>query len=424
MQVGIAMFVTDKTVHPAELGALAEARGFDSLFVPEHTHIPLSRLTPHPRGPLQEHYKRTLDPFVALTAAAAATTSLLVGTGVCLVPERDPIILAKEVATLDLVSGGRFLFGVGAGWNVDEMQNHGTDPSSRFRLMRERVEAMKAIWTQDEASYHGELVDFDPIWEWPKPVQKPHPPVLMGGGGPRVLDRVLDYADGWVPNAQPFEVLAPRYDELQRRAAVAADEDRRVRVLGRLWPAPDPVEVDVAAVVGGLLFGPDRLHRLDALAHQTEAAAGVGAVICHLLEVPTRTDAEQEAAAGEQVEARHLLGGDDRVTLDDQADRGPDPQALGSGSGRRQGDEGVVEARVLAWQLAAGRIGRRSAGRDVGVLGREQGLEAPFLDHPAHLRRLDHLVGREPADPEVQSSTSHSSGRMKPLLATPPPRNS
>jgi probable F420-dependent oxidoreductase len=213
------MFVTDETLHPAELGALVEAHGFDSLFVPEHTHIPLSRLTPYPRGPLPEHYKRTLDPFVALTAAAAATTRLLVGTGVCLVPQRDPIILAKQVATLDLLSGGRFLFGVGAGWNVDEMQNHGTDPSTRFKLMRERVEAMKAIWTQEEASYHGELVDFDPIWSWPKPVQKPHPPVLMGGGGPKVLDRVLDYADGWVPNAQPLEVLAARNDELQRRAA-------------------------------------------------------------------------------------------------------------------------------------------------------------------------------------------------------------
>jgi probable F420-dependent oxidoreductase len=268
MQVGIAMFVTDETLHPAELGALVEAHGFDSLFVPEHTHIPLSRLTPHPRGPLQEHYKRTLDPFVSLTAAAAATTRLLVGTGVCLVPQRDPILLAKEVATLDLLSGGRFLFGIGAGWNVDEMQNHGTDPSTRFKLMRERIEAMKAIWTQDEASYHGELVDFDPIWQWPKPVQKPHPPVLMGGGGPKVLDRVLDYADGWVPNAQPFEVLAARNDELQRRAAelgrphipvsVFMDEPQddvleRMDAIGIdravIWVDPSPRDVAEAALV-------------------------------------------------------------------------------------------------------------------------------------------------------------------------------
>jgi probable F420-dependent oxidoreductase len=219
MQVGIAMFVTDETVHPAELGVLVEQHGFDSLFVPEHTHIPLSRLTPHPRGALQEHYKRTLDPLVALMAAASSTTTLLVGTGVCLVPQHDPIVLAKQIATLDHLSGGRFLFGVGAGWNVDEMQNHGTDPSTRFALMRDRVEAMKAIWTQDEASYHSTFVDFDPMWSWPKPVSKPHPPVLMGGGGPKVLDRVLDYCDGWVPNAMPFEVLAERNDELQRRAA-------------------------------------------------------------------------------------------------------------------------------------------------------------------------------------------------------------
>lgn len=218
MDLGIAMFVTDQSLHPGELGALAEQRGFESLFVPEHTHIPLSRTTAHPRGELREFYKRTLDPFVALGAAAAATTRLLVGTGVCLVPQHDPIVLAKETATLDLLSGGRLLFGVGAGWNVDEMENHGTDPSTRFKLMRERVEAIKAIWTQDEASYHGELVDFDPIWSWPKPLTKPHPPILMGGAGPKVLDRVLDYADGWAPNAMPFEVLAGRCAELQRRA--------------------------------------------------------------------------------------------------------------------------------------------------------------------------------------------------------------
>jgi probable F420-dependent oxidoreductase len=230
MDVGIAMFLTDETLDPGALGTLVEQHAFDSLFVPEHTHIPLSRLTPHPSGTLQEYYKRTLDPFVALTAAAAATTRLLVGTGVCLVPQHDPIVTAKQIATLDRLSGGRFLFGVGAGWNVDEMQNHGTDPSTRFKLMRERVEAMKAIWTQDEASYHGELVDFDPIWSWPKPVSRPHPPILMGGSGPKVLDRVLDYADGWAPNAQPFEVLAERHGELQRRAAE----------LGR---APVPVSV-------------------------------------------------------------------------------------------------------------------------------------------------------------------------------------
>ena len=243
MEFGIAMFVTDETVRPDELGLQVEQHGFESFFVPEHTHIPLSRRTPHPRGELKEYYKRTLDPFVALTAAAAATTRLLVGTGVCLVPQHDPIVTAKEVATLDLLSDGRFLFGVGAGWNVDEMENHGTDPSTRFKLMRERVEAMKAIWTQDEAEYHGDLVDFDPMWQWPKPARKPHPPILMGGAGPKVLDRVLEYADGWAPNLQPLDVLTERCAELQRRAADA----------GR---APVPVTVFVPdfepAVVEGL----------------------------------------------------------------------------------------------------------------------------------------------------------------------------
>jgi probable F420-dependent oxidoreductase len=219
VEFGIAMFVTDETVTPDELGLQVEQHGFESFFVPEHTHIPLSRRTPHPRGVLMEYYKRTLDPFVALTAAAAATSRLLVGTGVCLVPQHDPIVTAKTVATLDRLSGGRFLFGVGAGWNIDEMENHGVDPATRFKLMRERVEAMKAIWTHDEAEYHGDLVDFDPMWSWPKPVSKPHPPILMGGAGPKALDRVLDYADGWAPNLLPLDVLADRFAELQRRAA-------------------------------------------------------------------------------------------------------------------------------------------------------------------------------------------------------------
>jgi probable F420-dependent oxidoreductase len=219
MDFGIAMFVTADCVGPHDLGRLVEQHGFDSLFVPEHTHIPLSRKTPHGGEMSFENLKRTLDPFVALTAAALATTRLLVGTGVLLVPQHDPIVTAKQVATVDLLSGGRFLFGVGAGWNVDEMENHGTDPSTRFALMRDRVLAMKAIWTQDEAEYHGRFVDFDPIWSWPKPFQKPCPPVLMGGSGPKALDRVLDYADGWCPSLEPLASLGPRIVELQRRAA-------------------------------------------------------------------------------------------------------------------------------------------------------------------------------------------------------------
>jgi probable F420-dependent oxidoreductase len=222
MDLGIAMFATDETVAPDELARIVEEHGFESLFLPEHTHIPTSRRSPFGGGgELPGYYAHTLDPFVALTAAAAATEHLRIGTGVLLVPEHDPIVAAKAVATLDLLSGGRFVLGIGAGWNEEEMENHGTDPGTRFRLMRERVEAMKAIWTEDEASYHGRLVDFDPIWSWPKPVQKPHPPVLVGGSGPHVLDRVLAYGDGWAPTIRRLEGLAERLEELERRAGEA-----------------------------------------------------------------------------------------------------------------------------------------------------------------------------------------------------------
>lgn len=217
MKHGLAIFATDEGLPPADLARLAEEAGFESLFVPDHTHIPVSRTSAAPRGDeLPREYSRMLDPFVALTAAAAATTRLRVGTGLCLVVERDPIATAKAVATLDLVSGGRFLFGVGAGWNLEEMRNHGTDPRRRFALLRERVEAMRAIWTQDEASYAGEFVRFEPIWSWPKPVQKPHPPVMIGGNGAHVIERVLAYGDEWLP--EPEEGLVARIRELRTKA--------------------------------------------------------------------------------------------------------------------------------------------------------------------------------------------------------------
>ncbi|HET8820598.1 MAG TPA: LLM class F420-dependent oxidoreductase [Thermoleophilaceae bacterium] len=234
MELGLANFLTDYGMAPAELGRQAEQRGFESLFLPEHTHIPVSRETPYPGGgELPSEYSHTLDPFVALGAVAAVTERLKIGTGVCLVIERDPIVTAKEVATLDHLSGGRFLFGVGAGWNIEEMRNHGTDPSTRFRRMRESVGAMKAIWTEDEAEYHGKLIDFDPIWIWPKPVQKPHPPVLVGGLGDKVYDRVVAYGDEWIPNrVQSPEALGERIRELQRRAEAAGRGPIPVTVFG------------------------------------------------------------------------------------------------------------------------------------------------------------------------------------------------
>jgi len=219
VKFGLAVFPTQDTPRPDELARLAEDRGFESLFFPEHTHIPASRETPYPAGgELPPEYSRTYDPFVALTAAAAATERLLIGTGICLVVERDPIVTAKAVASVDVLSGGRFLFGVGGGWNREEMRNHGTDPRTRMRLMTERVQAMQAIWTSDEASFSGEFVSFERIWCWPKPEQKPHPPILVGGNGPTVFDRVLAFGDAWMPNVIDDDTLLRQIAELRDRA--------------------------------------------------------------------------------------------------------------------------------------------------------------------------------------------------------------
>jgi probable F420-dependent oxidoreductase len=241
MKFGLTIFPTDYSIGPAELGRAAEDAGFDALFFAEHTHIPASRKTPRPGGgELPRRYWHTLDPFVALTAVAMVTERLRLGTGICLVIERDPIITAKETASVDLISGGRFEFGVGAGWNREEMANHGTDFRRRFTVMRERVEAIKAIWTQEEPEYHGRFVDFDPLWSWPKPVQDPHPPVIVGGTGEKVFDRVLAYGDGWMPNrvADPA-ALGPRVAELRERAG------RRVPVT---YYGADPTDEFVEAL--------------------------------------------------------------------------------------------------------------------------------------------------------------------------------
>jgi probable F420-dependent oxidoreductase len=208
MKFGVAIFPTDRSIGVGELVREVEERGFESFWVPEHTHIPVSRRTPYPAGgDLPEYYKRTLDPFVALTIAAENSRRLLLGFGIVLVVERDPITTAKAVASLDFVSGGRVLFGVGGGWNREEMENHGTDPKLRWRLLRERVLAMREIWTKEEAEFHGEMVDFDPIWSWPKPVQDPLP-VYVGGNTENTLERVIAYGDGWIPNAGRSRLVA------------------------------------------------------------------------------------------------------------------------------------------------------------------------------------------------------------------------
>jgi probable F420-dependent oxidoreductase len=219
MKLGVFMFATDYAIRIDELARACEDRGFESLFVPEHTHIPTSRKTPWPGGaPLPEDYWHTHDPFVSLMAAAAATRRLKVGTGICLVIERDTIVLAKEVASLDALSGGRFLFGIGAGWNREEMENHGTEYKTRFSKLREQVLAMKEIWTKDEAEFHGKHVSFDPIWSWPKPTQKPHPPVLLGGGTPNTRERVVDYCDGWLPIGVDQKTVLEGIADIERRA--------------------------------------------------------------------------------------------------------------------------------------------------------------------------------------------------------------
>jgi len=202
MKFGISMFPTDTSANPAELARAIEEHGFESFWVSEHSHMPLDTRFPIADS-VPRDYASMLDPFVALAAAAAVTTRIRLGTAICLVPQRDPINCAKEVASLDHISNGRVLFGIGAGWNEPEMRNHGTDPATRFGVMRERVEAMKALWTNDEAQYHGRHENFDPVWQWPKPVQKPHPPILVAGAHPNVLKRAVAYGDGWLPVVVP-----------------------------------------------------------------------------------------------------------------------------------------------------------------------------------------------------------------------------
>ncbi|PYO17819.1 MAG: LLM class F420-dependent oxidoreductase [Candidatus Rokuibacteriota bacterium] len=257
MHFGVVMFPTDYAIRPGELARALEERGFESLWVPEHTHIPASRRSPWPGGPnLPKEYWHAYDPFLALTAAAMATSRLRLGTGICLVVERDPIITAKEVATLDSLSGGRFLFGIGGGWNAEEMENHGTNFKTRWRLLRERVLAMKEIWTQEEAEFHGEFVNFDRIWSHPKPVQKPHPPILMGGDGPTTFDRVVEFADGWMPLARSGRNPAEKIGLLRQRAEKAGRDPKSISVT-IFFAKPEKVALEGlrAAGVERAIFG-------------------------------------------------------------------------------------------------------------------------------------------------------------------------
>jgi len=269
MKFGASMFFTDYAAAPAELGLALEQRGFESVWAPEHSHIPLSRRTAFPAGgDLPQKYADAMEPFVALTAAAAATRTLRIGTGVCLIAQRDPIQTAKLVASIDQVSGGRFLFGIGNGWNQDEMENHGTVFATRHKRVRETVEAMKRIWTQPTAEFHGDLIGFGPLQAWPKPVQKPHPPVLVGGAFPYSARRAIRYGDGWLPQAarrgsyRQIAELIPAFRDMAREAgrdpasiAITAWHSRRDADVIRRYQ-----DLGVERVVFGL-----ESDRLDAL---------------------------------------------------------------------------------------------------------------------------------------------------------------
>ena len=243
MHVGAAMFFTDYSMAPAELGRALEERGFESVWAPEHSHIPLSRKSSFPSGgDLPKQYYDVMDPFVTLTAAAAATQKLKIGTGVCLVIQRDTIQTAKLVASIDQVSGGRFLFGIGGGWNQDEMEDHGTVYPTRFKKMREQIEAMKAIWIENKPEYHGDIVNFDTMMTWPKPVQKPHPPVIIGGMFPHAARRALRYGDGWIPHSRrpQYEDVTDFLPQFRQMAAEAGRDPATVPIT--VWGVGEAVD--------------------------------------------------------------------------------------------------------------------------------------------------------------------------------------
>jgi probable F420-dependent oxidoreductase len=281
MKYGVAIFPTDYSIHPTELGAALEQRGFESLWVAEHSHIPVSRRTPWPGGgELPKMYYDACDPFVTLAMAAAATRRLRLATGICLVVQRDPIQTAKEVASLDSLSGGRFLFGVGGGWNEEEMNNHGTPLAGRWKLLRERIEAMQAIWTQERAEYHGERVRFDPIFAWPKPAQKPHPPIHVGGAYPGGMRRAIRYGDGWIPILGRGEDVAGLVPEFRKQAAVAGRDPDALEISAYGCPPQKDLVTRLrdAGVSRAVFFVPSAARDvvLPLLDAQAELAGAVG----------------------------------------------------------------------------------------------------------------------------------------------------
>lgn len=257
MEFGVMMFTTDYSMTPTELALAAEERGFESLWFPEHSHVPVSRKSPWPGGgELPKMYYDVLDPFVALAAAAAVTNKIKLATGICLVIQRDPIQTAKEVASLDYISSGRFLFGVGAGWNAEEMNDHGTDFKTRFKLMEERISAMKEIWTEDRAEFKGDFVRFDPMMAWPKPVQKPNPPIIVGGGFPHGARRAIAFGDGWMPVAgRDLEIvdMLPKFRQMAAEMGRNPD-DIPVTAFG-IKPSDDEIKIMADAGLGRVVFG-------------------------------------------------------------------------------------------------------------------------------------------------------------------------
>lgn len=247
MEVGVSYVPTVTAISPPQLARAVEERGLEALFVPEHTHVPVHESEPWPAQAFAEQYRNMFDNMIALTTAAAVTIRIKVGTSICLVTEHDPIVLAKQVASLDVLSGGRFVFGVGSGGRIEEMENHGVAYKNRWKVFRKRIEAMKQIWTNDEAEYHGEFVNFDPIRCPPRPVQQPHPPILLGAIASRSLDRVVDYCDGWLPQRVPLETFKTMLDDLRRRAEAKGRDPKTIRVTAHrfVW---DKIEPEKAAL--------------------------------------------------------------------------------------------------------------------------------------------------------------------------------